>query len=126
MSSRKRRPSGPTQPGDRAQGSPEAPLLPAVHRGLTASPLARGAHRQLEATSRDHSCGHGGRRYCCCCCWLFEESFDALGRRFAISDRSCISVSGTDEAEEFIGRAGEAKRMVEAARRILPAPWRGD
>jgi len=49
-----------------------------------------------------------------------REVLDALDGRFPIFDSVASRVSATlDEAEEFIGRAGEAERMVEAARRRL-------
>ena len=49
-----------------------------------------------------------------------REVLDALDGRFPIFDSIASRVSAAlDEAEEFIGRAGEAERMVEAARRNL-------
>ena len=49
-----------------------------------------------------------------------REVLDALDGRFPIFDSVASRVSAAlDEAEEFIGRAGEAERMVEAARRSL-------
>ena len=49
-----------------------------------------------------------------------REVLDALDGRFPIFDSIASRVSAAlDEAEEFIGRAGEAERMVEAARRSL-------
>ena len=49
-----------------------------------------------------------------------REVLDALDSRFPIFDSIASRVSAAlDEAEEFIGRAGEAERMVEAARRSL-------
>ena len=49
-----------------------------------------------------------------------REVLDALDGRFPIFDSVASSVSAAlNEAEEFIGRAGEAERMVEAARRSL-------
>lgn len=49
-----------------------------------------------------------------------SEVLDALDGRFPIFDSVASRVSAAlDEAEEFIGRAGEAERMVEAARRSL-------
>jgi len=49
-----------------------------------------------------------------------REVLDALDGRFPIFDSIASRVSAAlAEAEEFIGRAGEAERMVEAARRTL-------
>ena len=49
-----------------------------------------------------------------------REVLDALDGRFPIFDSVASRVSAAlDEAEEFIGRAGEAERMVEAAHRSL-------
>jgi len=49
-----------------------------------------------------------------------REVLDALDERFPIFDSIASRVSAAlDEAEEFIRRAGEAERMIEAARRSL-------
>ena len=48
---------------------------------------------------------------------LSWATVDALDGRFPIFDSIASRVSAA--LDEFIGRAGEAKRMVEAARRIL-------